>query len=1835
MKSLYNLILVAFVIGITNFYSNAQCDHTVTLRDSYGDGWNGGSLNVMVNGAFVLTNLTISSGAGPESHTFTAKDGDAITVDYFAGSYSWENYFSVQDGGGNYLTTASSYSPEWRPYYDGANWSGTGACPAPTYCLADGGTIDEYIAQVDFLNISNSSGTSLYTDYTHLVADGIGVGETHPINIVNGQAYGGDQLGIWIDWNQDLDFDDADETITVSGGPDLWTANITVPGSVPTGVTTTRMRIRIMYSGSVSSCGSASYGEVEDYTITTIGSSPCSGTPTGGTASLSASDNCAATGADVSVTGFENSTSGLSYDWEGSANGSSGWTGLGVSASTGVTATPAATHYYRYATTCSYSGITGYSNTIERTVATITSGGDVTRCGTGSVTMTASTNSGVVNWYSASNCCFTGATGNTYGPLTISSTLYRWAASSECTGTKVAITAYVLEAPTADAGSDVDHCNGSSSVLSGSGSMTAPAIPSGYANCYATSNLDTYISNVTFNSISTTTGANVANVETDNTGTVISVDAGSAYTLSITTTDASGSAYTHGIAAFIDWNRDGDFADASETVYTTSSEVAVGTYSTTVNVPSGASEGDMMLRVVANESSSAPSSTGTYSWGETEKYTVRVNPVLTYAWTPDVDLDNAAIAAPTTSTTSTRTYTLTVTAGNGCTGTDDVIATVNELPVSGTVAVTDLSVSGNSDLTEAIEADAITWTNSGTANGDIQYFYQWTDNSGSSPTGAWNAWVTTNPNVWNANSSGANMNRTLWVKTVTTSTNGCGSEESSTTWIDVRNCRAAATGATVSAGTVANMPFGETITYTATMDDGAFERFQYQWGSSSGAWSDWSTTNPLAYATDINAGQTLYVRSKITGASSSGSPTCTDYSDPVQTLLIDCDATSVVLTNNESGSATEVTCDNTGISVTASNADSYTWSDGASTSATREFTSAGTYTVTGHKTNGCQTTSNITVTVNNTAPTATITGDASYCSGTGGVTWSATSSSANGGSISSYSWQVSGFQMSTSTTYGVALSGTYDLVVTNSNGCTDTDSKTLSIDANPTVGITNNELGNPTAVTCTNTAISVTATGATSYTWSDGASTSASRSFSSAATYTVTGTDGNGCVNTAQITITENNTDPTVGITNNESGSATEVNCNNTEISVTATGADTYTWSDGASTSTSRDLTAANTYTVTGTTTSSGCTNTAQITITVDIETPLVTSASVTDVTSCGINTYNVALTSSYSGVWSVSPADAVLFDDNSAANTTVTANPAASGFNTDITLTWTQGAGGCIGSTDDVVVKFNVPVESFSQDTDTYIWGGLTDTEWTTASNWYKWDGSRWAIQSSSYPSSTSKVHYLSNGNAGVCVSSSNDGIISTSISSLNVHDGAELNLGSQSISLSGDITNNNGTIVAGSAVVTLNGSSAQTIGGTGSPSTDFSTLIVNNSSGVTMEIPVTVTGTFTMTSGNVANGSNVLTLGTSSLNTGILNHTSGIVNGKLRRYFTNNSNSKFFPVGSSTTPRDVTVNFLQGPGTNQYLTVAFNSGAPQNSGDDLYNGLPLQTPDGQWVQNCSNEGYWEINPTNDDYGTSINGKNYNVSLRMNNLTGVVDYSKVRIIKSAGSSTPSLHHSEWSGLTHISTTGSNSDFTTIAGPSTGFSFFGGGGGDGGQLPVELVSFNGGCNDGVVDVTWQTASEYNSSHYDVEHSRDGVTWDVVHTQSAAGNSTELLEYSYTDAHAISGDNYYRLTQVDIDGTEKTYDVINASCTETTSGYFSVFPNPSSGSFQVIMNNSDIIGGAVMNIVDTKGTIVLQKPVEVKTGINMYLVNQELSPGIYYISVKNGNKSTIVLRHSVQ
>ncbi len=135
------------------------------------------------------------------------------------------------------------------------------------YCAASGGG-DEYISGVVFGDINNTgTGASGYGDYTALSTD-VDAGNTYPITITNGNVYTADDLGIWIDWNQDEDFDDAgEEVVCESGNSGQGTYDVVVPSDALGGATT--MRVRIKWSGSDcgSACGTTTYGEVEDYTI--------------------------------------------------------------------------------------------------------------------------------------------------------------------------------------------------------------------------------------------------------------------------------------------------------------------------------------------------------------------------------------------------------------------------------------------------------------------------------------------------------------------------------------------------------------------------------------------------------------------------------------------------------------------------------------------------------------------------------------------------------------------------------------------------------------------------------------------------------------------------------------------------------------------------------------------------------------------------------------------------------------------------------------------------------------------------------------------------------------------------------------------------------------------------------------------------------------------------------------------------------------------------------------------------------------------------------------------------------------------------------------------------------------------------------------------------------------------------------------------------------------------------------------------------------------------------------------------------------------------------------
>ncbi len=96
----YFLLSVFISIFLIQNISYSQCSYRVDLFDTFGDGWNGGTLTIEVNSIVVLVDLTLSTGTGPESYFFTVNTGDLITATYTAGNWAAENEYYVYDANG-------------------------------------------------------------------------------------------------------------------------------------------------------------------------------------------------------------------------------------------------------------------------------------------------------------------------------------------------------------------------------------------------------------------------------------------------------------------------------------------------------------------------------------------------------------------------------------------------------------------------------------------------------------------------------------------------------------------------------------------------------------------------------------------------------------------------------------------------------------------------------------------------------------------------------------------------------------------------------------------------------------------------------------------------------------------------------------------------------------------------------------------------------------------------------------------------------------------------------------------------------------------------------------------------------------------------------------------------------------------------------------------------------------------------------------------------------------------------------------------------------------------------------------------------------------------------------------------------------------------------------------------------------------------------------------------------------------------------------------------------------------------------------------------------------
>jgi hypothetical protein len=210
--------------------------------------------------SFVDVGLTFAGGTIYELETEVWGGDGTIegeqTVTYFNGEQLNKEWYLLAY---EYQADGTGYIDSWwiRLYYNEPGG----------YCSASGGC-DEYIERVQVGSIDKTTNCDNYADYTTLSTE-MQIDTDYDITVTNGVTdYPEDECGIWVDWNQDEDFEDADEQITpIIGSPGIgpYTATITPPAGAVLG--DTRMRIRICYDETPQACGSSSYGEVEDYTI--------------------------------------------------------------------------------------------------------------------------------------------------------------------------------------------------------------------------------------------------------------------------------------------------------------------------------------------------------------------------------------------------------------------------------------------------------------------------------------------------------------------------------------------------------------------------------------------------------------------------------------------------------------------------------------------------------------------------------------------------------------------------------------------------------------------------------------------------------------------------------------------------------------------------------------------------------------------------------------------------------------------------------------------------------------------------------------------------------------------------------------------------------------------------------------------------------------------------------------------------------------------------------------------------------------------------------------------------------------------------------------------------------------------------------------------------------------------------------------------------------------------------------------------------------------------------------------------------------------------------------
>lgn len=175
-------------------------------------------------------------------------------------------------------------------------------------------------------------------------------------------------------------------------------------------------------------------------------------------------------------------------------------------------------------------------------------------------------------------------------------------------------------------------------------------------------------------------------------------------------------------------------------------------------------------------------------------------------------------------------------------------------------------------------------------------------------------------------------------------------------------------------------------------------------------------------------------------------------------------------------------------------------------------------------------------------------------------------------------------------------------------------------------------------------------------------------------------------------------------------------------------------------------------------------------------------------------------------------------------------------------------------------------------------------------------------------------------------------------------------------------------------------------------------------------------------------------------------------------------------------------------------------------------------------------------------------------------------------------------------------------------------------------LPIELMTFTAKVNaQHQVDIYWATTTETNNDYFLVQRSKDGVEFETVGEVAGSGNSTSPKYYELLDESPYTGTSYYRLQQIDFDGTSTYSEMVSVELALATA--IQLFPNPTMDILNIRFVDHTK-GDIHVQIYNSVGQLMIEKQLseeEASSGLSLPEVAR-LEAGVYHVKINVGNEA---------